>query len=137
MAAVLVLVAIVGLLGAAAVQETLFGQTLSATRLFHQRAQGLSDLGIAHALMRLGQTPLPADFTEELHPVPAATDSVVVTLRHIGTSAMPAGYSAGRFVAHRFQIQSTGQSARQARAVQIQGVTQVLPQMPAAAAAPP
>jgi hypothetical protein len=47
-----------------------------------------------------------------------------VTLRP-GITRVPTGYSAGRFVARDYEIESTGTSARNARSVLVQGVTRL------------
>ncbi len=125
--AVLVLLAVVGLYTAATLQDTLFGTQLAGTRVFQQRAFVLADLGIEDTLQDLRGAAPPADFTRELHPQVDSTDSVHVVLRNSGADALPSGFSAGRFVARRFEIESTGQAARGARSVQVQGVVRVLP----------
>jgi hypothetical protein len=65
-----------------------------------------------------------------------STDSVSVTLRGLGTAAMPTGFSAGRFAAHHFEIESTGHTARGVRMTQVQGALRVLPVTPPATAEP-
>lgn len=125
--AVLALLAVVGLYTAATLQDALFGTTLAGARVQQQRAFVLAELGVQDALQELGGAALPADYTRTLHPVGESTDSVTVVLRDTGGDALPAGFSTGRFVARRFEIQSTGQAARGARSLQVQGVTRVLP----------
>lgn len=129
--AVLALLAVVGLYTAATLQGALFGTVLANTRVAQQRAFLLADLGIQSGLEEVASASPPASYTRELHPLPGAQNSVTVVLRS-SDDALPAGYSAGRFIARRFEIESTGHSARGARAVQVQGVVRVLP-----AATPP
>lgn len=129
---VLGLVAIVAVLGAGSLHEALFGQALANTRLAQQRAASLADIGIATATARLAEQPAPADYTRELRPLPGAPDSVVVAQRSLGASQVAAGYSAGRFLAHRYEIEAQGRSIRGTRAVQVQGVVRLLPMAEAA-----
>jgi hypothetical protein len=42
-----------------------------------------------------------------------------------GAARVPAGYSAGRFIARDYEIESTGISARNARSVLVQGATRL------------
>jgi hypothetical protein len=124
---VLGLVAIVGVLSAGSLQEALFGQALAVARQLQQRAASLADIGMAGALTQLAAAAAPADYTRELQPLPTPSDSVVVTQRTLGSSALPAGYSSGRFIARHYEIQAQGRSARGTRALQVQGVRRVLP----------
>ncbi len=137
---VLGLVALVGVLGTGSLGEALFDETLAGSRVLQQRAASLSDLGVADAMQRLNAPVLPADGTRELRPVADQQESTVVSLRGIGTAALPVGYSLGQFVAHRFAIESTGRGPRGTRFVQVQGALRVLPggtaPAPAAAQSP-
>jgi hypothetical protein len=124
--AVLALLAVVGLYTAATLRDALFGAVLAGTRVAQQSAFVLADLGVQGALRDLAGAAPPADYTRELRPLPDQ-GSVTVVLRGTGEDALPVGFSAGRFVARRFEIESTGHAARSARSVQVQGVTRVLP----------
>ena len=124
---VLVLLAVIGLYAAATLQDALFGEALAGTRVFQQRAFMLAELGIEDALADLAAPVPPADYTRELYPLPDSDDSTSVALRAAGSDALPAGFSAGRFIARRYEIESTGHAARGARSLQRQGVTRVLP----------
>jgi hypothetical protein len=124
--AVLALLAVVGLYTAATLQDALFGTVLANTRVAQQRAFLLADLGIQGALEEIAAATPPADYSRELRPLPGAQNSVTVVLRSSDES-LPAGFSAGRFIARRFEIESTGHSTRGARAVQVQGVVRLLP----------
>lgn len=130
--AVLALLAVVGLYTAATLQDALFGTVLAGARVSQQRAFLLAELGIQDAMRDIaGPTPV-ADFTRQLQPLPDEGD-VTVTLRNTGAATLPAGFSAGRFVVHYFEIESTGHAARGALAVQVQGGARVLPQAAAPA----
>lgn len=124
--AVLALLAVVGLYTAATLQGALFGTVLANSRVAQQRAFLLADLGIEAALAEIDGAVPPPGYTRELRPLPGAHNSVTVVLRS-RDDLLPAGYSAGRFIARRIEIESTGRSARGARAIQVQGVVRVLP----------
>lgn len=124
---VLGLVAVIGLLSASALHDALFGEQLAGSRLLHQRATALAEFGVEDGLRRLSATPPPQLQSYALQPLPGTTESTSVQLRHLGSSAMPAGFSAARFALHHFQIESTGQVARGIRMTQVQGVARVLP----------
>jgi len=126
-ATVLGLLAVVGLLSAGALHDALFGEQLAGSRLLHQRATALAELGIADGLARIAGMATPEPRSYALLPLPASTDSVEVALRHVGTSAVPDGFSAGRFVLHRFEIESVGHTTRGIRAAQVQGVVRMMP----------
>lgn len=125
--AVLALLAVVGLYTAATLQDALFGTVLSGTRVAQQRAFVLAELGVEQALRDMAGAAASADFTRELRP-PDGEGRITVALRNTGTGVLPTGFSAGRFMARHFEIESTGQAARGARALQVQGVVRVLPQ---------
>jgi Tfp pilus assembly protein PilX len=125
--AVLALLAVIGLYTAATLRGSLFTTVLSGTRLFQQRAFVLADRGIEQALQDLEASGAPADYTRELHPAGDAPGSVTVSLRATGTEALPAGFSAGKLVLRRYEIEGIGHAARGARSVQVQGVVRVEP----------
>jgi Tfp pilus assembly protein PilX len=129
-ATVLGLLAIVGLLSAGALHDALFGEQLAGSRLLHQRAMALADFGTADGLARIAGMATPETRSYALRPLPSSTDSVEVTLRHVGTSALPDGFSTGRLVLHRFEIESIGHTARGIRAAQVQGAVRMMPEVP-------
>lgn len=135
-AVVLGLVAVVGLLCAGALHDALFGEQLAGSRQLHQRAAALAELGVHSGMAQLATTLPSAEHSFALQPLPDSTDRVSVTLRHLGSAAMPAGFSAGRFSSHHFQIESTGHTARSVRMTLVQGAVRVLPVVPAATAEP-
>jgi hypothetical protein len=124
---VLALAASIALLSAGSLQEALFGETLAGVRLLHLRAALLADRGVDEAMQQLAAAALPADFSRELRPLTGSAESVVVTVRQLGTSLPPAGFSFGRFATHHLAIESTGRSTRGTQALQVQGVTRVMP----------
>lgn len=126
-ATVLGLLAVVGLLSAGALHDALFGEQLAGSRLLHQRAMALADFGTADGLARLARMTVPESHSYALRPLPSSTDSVEVAVRYVGAGTVPQGFSAGRFVLHRFEIESTGHTARGIRATQSQGATLMKP----------
>jgi len=124
---VLALLAVIGLYTAATLQDAQFGSVLAGTRVFQQRAFMLADVGIERGLQDLAASITTADYTRELHPLPGSDDSTTIELRTTGDEALPAGFSAGRFISRHYEIRSTGRAARGAVSVQVQGIAQVLP----------
>lgn len=129
-ATVLGLVAVVALLSAGALHDALFGEQLATSRVLHQRAAALADIGIDDAMARVARLSAPGDQSFALQPLPPSTDSVSVSLHHVGATPLPKGFSLGRFDMHRFEIESTGHTARGIRMTQVQGVSRVLPAAP-------
>jgi Tfp pilus assembly protein PilX len=129
MAVVLVLIAIMALLSVSAVQDALTSRTLATTRLYHQRAFEMAELGAAGAMAELRTGAMPSAMPRQMHPAPSPTDSAVVTVSSVATNSLPTGFSAGRFVGHHYEISSTGLSARNARVVQVQGLRRIEPVM--------
>lgn len=134
---VLGLVAVTALLCAGALHDALFGEQLATSRLLHQRAAALADIGVQEAIGRLARLDNPGDQRFSMQPDLPSTDTVSVALLHVGSVALPRGYSAGRFRLHRFGIESTGHTARGIRMTQVQGAVRALPQNDAAAGSDP
>jgi len=120
----LVLLAIIAIGGGAAAQDVLFARQLATSRAQQQRAFALAELGLRAGTAQLsGVTDLVTD-SGTLHPGAVRADSMRVTVRP-GEARVPAGYSAGRFIARDYQIESTGTSARNAQSVLVQGTTRL------------
>jgi hypothetical protein len=135
-ATVLGLLAVVGLLSAGALHDALFGEQLAGSRLLHQRAMALADFGAADGLARIAGMATPESRSYALRPLPSSSDSVEVALRHVGMGGVPDGFSAGRFVLHRFEIESIGNTARGIRAAQVQGAVRMMPDVRSLGAMP-
>jgi len=126
---VLGIVAVIALLSVGALHDALFGELLAGSRQLHQRATALAGLGLQRGMERLEAATSIAPGEEEafsLQPLADSTDSVVVSIRHLGIGTLPAAHSMGRLVAHHFQIESTGHVARGIRMTQVQGATRVM-----------
>lgn len=134
---VLGLVAVAALLCAGALHDALFGEQLATSRMLHQRASALADHGVDDAVFRVAAQDAPRDLDYSIQPYPPSEDSVSVSVRHVGSTPLPRGFSAGRMEQHRLEIQSTAHTVRGIVVTQVQGATRVLPAAaPAAAAAP-
>lgn len=125
-ATVLGLLAVIGVLGASALHDALFGEQLAGSRLLHQRAAALAQLGVADGLARVGALESPSGLDYVLEPLPGSNDSVNVIVRHRGSSALPQGFSTGRFALHHFEVESTGLTARGTRMTHTQGATRIM-----------
>jgi len=121
----LVLVAVVALAGAAAVQDVLFAQQMATSRTQQQRAMGHAELGLRIGMQQLAAGGPPPE-SGELRPGPTQADSLRITLAP-GAMRVPQHFSAGRFVVRDYEIHSTGGSARNAQRTLVQGVTRLEP----------
>lgn len=124
---VLVLIAIVALLGAGALHDAWFAQSQAGVRLREQRAWALAELGQRAGVADLGATRNPDEDAHDLRPAALATDHVTTRVRKLNEREIAAGFSAGRFVAQEFEIESTGHSARGTRRTVVQGIRRVMP----------
>lgn len=133
---VLGLVAVAALLCAGALHDALFGEQLATSRMLHQRASALADHGVDDAVIRIAALEAPQDLDYSIQPYPPSEDSVSVSVRHVGSTPMPRGFSAGRMALHRLEIHSTAHTARGIGMTQVQGATRVLPAAAPATATP-
>jgi Tfp pilus assembly protein PilX len=117
--------AITAMLAAAAMQEALFGQTLAGSRQLHLRATLLAQRGLEEGFWALRTGSMAPGATRELQPLPLPDHSVLLTLRELGQTAPPPGYSLDHFTGRAVAIESTGRAPRGAVARFAQGVTQV------------
>jgi Tfp pilus assembly protein PilX len=124
---VLVLTALIALLGAGALHDTWFAQSLAGTRLFEQRAAALAELGLRAAAADLAAMRTPDESVHSLHPAASPTDHLTTRIRKLNEQTLTAGFSAGRFAAQEFEIESKGYSARSAQRVLVQGMRRVVP----------
>lgn len=129
---ILALVAVIALFATGALHDALFGGQLAASRLLHQRAAALAEIGLQDGLDRIGSMAVPEHHNYALRPLDSPVDSIGVRVLYLGTAPLPSGYSTSHFVAHQFEIQSTGHTARGIRMVQVQGAVRVMPVGPQA-----
>jgi hypothetical protein len=113
---------LMALVAAAALHDAGLSRSLSTARLLHQRAFSAGEFGLAQAVIDLtppdALIPAPRRIPLPGHP----TDSVEVITSETLVTALPNGYSAGRVIERHFEVRSTGQSVRNARVVQIEGL---------------
>jgi Tfp pilus assembly protein PilX len=124
---VLVLIAIVALLGASALHDAWFAQSQAALRLHEQCAWAAAELGLRAGAADLTITRHPDEATHDLRPTALATDHVTTRIRKLNEREVAIGFSAGRFVAQEFEIESTGHSARGTQRTVVQGIRRVMP----------
>jgi len=111
---------------------------LAANQQYFQRAFEAAQGGLATGLTRLARSEtaaLPTRFT--LARDGSDSDGSETQLLLAATDNLPAGYSAGRFVAHHYEIRSRGRSARAARSDLVQGAVRIEPATTASAESSP
>ncbi len=121
------LVALIALLVTSALHDALFGEQLAASRMLHQRAAAIAELGLAEGMAWIAALEEPASRSFVSSPLADSSDGAAVQLRYLGTGALPAGFSWGQFAAHRFEIESTAHTARGVGATHLQGALRILP----------
>jgi hypothetical protein len=125
--AVLVVIVITSLMAAATLQEVATDRSLATARQLHQRAFEMAELGAAQTIADL-QPVLPTlPATRTLQPDALLPDSAEIFWREVARTALPAGYSAGRFVETHTELRSTGRSARNASVTQVVGLRSIVP----------
>lgn len=124
---VLMLIAIVALLGAGALHDAWFAQSQAGTHLYEQRASALAELGLRAGAATLAATSAPDESLHEVHPTANSVERLTTRIRKLSERELSTGFSAGRFVAQEFEIESTGYSARHAQRVLVQGISRVVP----------
>jgi type IV pilus assembly protein PilX len=111
---------------------------LAANQQYFQRAFEAAQGGLATGLQRLARSEtaaLPIRFT--LARDGSDSDGSETQLLLAATDNLPAGYSAGRFVARHYEIRSRGRSTRAARSDLVQGAVRVEPVTASAAEGSP
>lgn len=125
-ATVLGLIAVIGLLGAGALHDSLFGEQLAGTRLLQQRSMALAELGLGLGLARIGELDYAADVNFSVQPLEGSADSVRVSIRHVGASPLPEGMSHGRLATRHFEVHSSAHTSRGVHTRLAQGVDRVM-----------
>jgi hypothetical protein len=124
------LIAIVALLGAGALHDAWFAQSQAGTRINEQRAWALAELGLRAGTATLAAVRVPDESVHEMHPTANPADHLAVRIRKSKEHELAAGFSAGRFIAQEFEIESTGYSAHDAQRALAQGMRRVVPALP-------
>jgi Tfp pilus assembly protein PilX len=104
------------------------GMTLSVTELVmagneqaHRQAADAASAGVEAAIAQLVASPLDAGTSISVVDTTASGD-FLASARYVGESTSVPGFSAGKFSARHFEIESTGSAARNASDDQFQGV---------------
>jgi Tfp pilus assembly protein PilX len=104
------------------------GMTLSITELvmagneqFHRQAVDAASAGVEDAIAQLAASALDASTSISTASTTASGD-YLASARYVGESTSVPGFSAGKFAARHFEIESTGGAARDASDDQFQGV---------------
>jgi type IV pilus assembly protein PilX len=104
------------------------GMTLSIAELvtagneqFHRQAVDAASAGVEAVLAQLAASPLDASTSISTVDTTASGD-YVASARYVGESRAVPGFSADKFSARHFEIESTGGAARNASDDQFQGV---------------
>lgn len=126
-ATVLGLVAVIGLLSVGALHDAIFGEQLATSRVLQQRALAVAELGLQGAMARIAADTQARSLSFSLEPLPDATDTARVTIRHVGSSAIANGMSSPAFEAHHFEIVSTGHASKGMQMKLAQGAVRILP----------
>jgi Tfp pilus assembly protein PilX len=98
---------------------------LANQRQLHQRAFEAGESGLIAILDQLQSGATPAAL-QELGSTAVAVDGAAVETRLAAHSDLPLGYSAGRVLESRYELRSTGHSARGTRVTVTQGVRHLL-----------
>lgn len=104
------------------------GMTLSITELvmagneqFHRQAVDAASAGVESAIAQLAASPLAPSTAIKTADTTASGD-YLASARYAGESTNVPGFSAGKFSARHFEIESAGGAARNASDDQLQGV---------------
>jgi len=97
-------------------------QALATSLRERQRGFEAAEIGLAEAQVRLSASPLLP--REETVRVDDASSALVVS-ETVERDALPEGFSAGRLVAHRLRVRSTGSTARGTRITLEAGFTRL------------
>jgi type II secretory pathway component PulK len=104
---------------------------MAGNEQFRQKASAAASAGVEVTIWRIlsGASGRSAG-TERIGPIETGEpriDTYTVSLRYTGREAPLPGASAEKFAGNHFEIESTGESARNARDVQVQGLMLVTP----------
>ena len=124
--AVLGITLIAAVLSLHAAGESSTATALATMRVLQQRAFAASDRGLHAAMATLangGRPPATQTLTSSARPGERAE----VGFAELIQVSAPAGFSAGSFVEHHFELRSVGFSARGTTVAQVQGVSRLEP----------
>jgi hypothetical protein len=117
----LVLLLIVTLLATTGMMLSTAEMIMAGNEQLHRQAADASSAGVEAAIARLAAGPADRSSAFKLADATVSGEYVAST-RYAGEDASLPGFSAGRFSALHFEIESQGRAARNARDEQFQGV---------------
>ncbi len=117
----LILLLIVTLLATTAMGISIAEVVMAGNEQFHRQAMDAASAGVEAAVAQLAASPMDPSTSITTADTTASGD-YVASARYVGESTGVAGFSAGKFSALHFEIESTGSAARNASDEQFQGV---------------
>jgi Tfp pilus assembly protein PilX len=117
----MILLLIVTLLATTGMMMSTAEMVMAGNEQFHRQAADAASGGVEAALARLSSMPMDRDSSLTLADA-TASGEYIANARFAGEASSVPGFSAGRFSAVHFEIESTGQAARHAGDEQFQGV---------------
>jgi Tfp pilus assembly protein PilX len=117
----LILLLIVTLLATTAMGISIAEIVMAGNEQFHRQATDAASAGVEAAIAQLAASAMDRNTSITTADTTASGD-YVASARYVGESASVPGFSAGKFSARHFEIESTGGAARHASDEQLQGV---------------
>jgi Tfp pilus assembly protein PilX len=121
----LILLLIVTLLATTAMGISIAEVVMAGNEQFHRQATDAASAGVEASIAQLAASALDRTTSVSTADTTASGD-YVASARYAGESATVPGFSAGKFSARHFEIESTGGAARHADDEQFQGVMIVI-----------
>jgi Tfp pilus assembly protein PilX len=120
---VLLLLAVIMLLASTAIRMSVGEIRMAGNEQFHREAVDAASTGLEVLIARLGNAGgAPAVRTSTESQAIGTASGFTASVRAAGVESVLVGSSAGRLSGEHFEIESTGNSSREARDVQVQGV---------------
>jgi Tfp pilus assembly protein PilX len=117
----LMLLVIVTLLATTAMGISIAEVVMAGNEQFHRQAMDSASAGVEAAIAQLAASAMDRSTTISTIDSTASGD-YVASARYVGESTSVPGFSAGKFSARHFEIESTGGAGRNASDQQFQGV---------------
>jgi type IV pilus assembly protein PilX len=117
----LILLLLVTLLATTGMRISTAEVVMAGNEQFHRQAMDAASAGVEAAIAQLAKSPLDRSTSIDVADT-TASGAYLASARYAGESTSAPGFSAGKFSARHFEIQSTGGAARDASDDQLQGV---------------
>lgn len=121
----LVLLLIVTLLATTGIMVSISELVMAGNEQFHRMATDAASAGVEAAIARLSARPASTSVVTAVDET--ASGDYIATARYVGEESNVPAFSAEKFAGLHFEIESTGQSARNATDEQLQGVMILVP----------